>query len=663
MVLAAAFDREAIRDALAGRQRDAGRDRGREEPAVGDQCLLELDAEVPGRRPLGLHGELVFALAEVLLDQEVPADAVGGLAVEREHGTGAHVALGGEQAGGLEAVQRRGVGAHEERCALGTLHVEEGRRPRGQGRELGERLERFGRHRGQRRRGLETDGFEREGVENGRRSRVGHAQRVLALFDHGFLPGRPAIDRNVDQGPRLVAGSKSPALIRLEGGFQILAGSLCDGERLGEVEGQRAQHDAGANAGLVVEVGHVVVVGVESHPGEQSRRPQRGLLRPGLLAELLEGVREDAVRPYDDVEDAFRVRKHAEHVESGVKVPGGAARLRFRALVMLGSPGEEGLDAERRLDAAREHLVASLRPDLEENGHRVEQVAATRPTVRAVDLYGLVQKGLAILNAVGPASHDHGGVHGVLGVPGVHRGDPVIAGLSKLVRPARLELLEDVWLSGFCAHGHDAVVVGRLADLRLGGGRQRLLCDLCDRTLVMERTVRIGLPDLQLRGPRLGQLDAEVRRVAGREEPVVAERSDRQPLAPGLREPRDAEPHVQRMLARVLRPGLAGAAVRGDQVQPGFEVRREAAHPHWVPLLRLDRLPLGVLPARWSRLLANLEVRASALSGAHAGRVSRSVCGHQCFCFAGDGPTCGGPVSRTHVLPHAILTNLRIICG
>src|SRR5213079_3066099 len=115
---------------------------------------LERQPEMPLGLPLRRDRDLVVALAEILLDEEVPPDAVRGRAREGGDGAGAEPALGGEEPGRLQAVERGGVGAKEEGRVGPALEVEELRALAGEQRELGRLRARGIGQRRQRRRGL-----------------------------------------------------------------------------------------------------------------------------------------------------------------------------------------------------------------------------------------------------------------------------------------------------------------------------------------------------------------------------------------------------------------------------------------------------------------------------------------------------------------------------
>src|SRR5437773_2031307 len=69
-------DREAVRDRLARRERAARRAALGERAAVGQLGALERQAEVALGAALRRDRDLVVALPEILLDEEVPPDAV-----------------------------------------------------------------------------------------------------------------------------------------------------------------------------------------------------------------------------------------------------------------------------------------------------------------------------------------------------------------------------------------------------------------------------------------------------------------------------------------------------------------------------------------------------------------------------------------------------------
>src|SRR5439155_21297467 len=155
--------------------------------------------EVPRGLPLRRDRDLVVALAEILLDEEVPPDAVRGRARKGGDGARAEPALGGEEPRRLQAVEGRRAGPQEEGRVGPALEVEELRALVGEQREIGRLGARGVGQRRRRRRGLEAERLERERVVDGGRARGANLEPVEARLDGRRREGRAAVDRDRDR--------------------------------------------------------------------------------------------------------------------------------------------------------------------------------------------------------------------------------------------------------------------------------------------------------------------------------------------------------------------------------------------------------------------------------------------------------------------------------
>ena len=519
---------------------------------------------MPRGLPLRRDRDLVVALPEILLDEEVPPDAVRGRAREGGDGAGAEPALGGEEPGRLQAVERRRVGAQEEGRVGPALEVEELRALVGEQRELGRLRARGVGQRRQRRRGLEAERLERERVVDGRRARGADLEPVEARLDGRRRERRAAVDRDRERRAVLGLGVERPLLLHPEADGHGLARALRDRERLAQVERQRAEDKPRAHLRLPVQVDGVDVIAADLELGELRRRTPDAPARPGARERiaLSGGV-------HGQVDDALLHRLGRQHVVAGVQVPDGAGTAHVRRRVVGRERGEERLDAEARLDTAREHLVLARPVDAQEGVRGLEEVRAADPGLARGKGDHLRPEGpLVRLLRVrpAPAGDDRGRIDRVGRVAGVDRRDPVLplapdhpVATAAHGRGAQAEVLEHVGLARRRRHRHHALRAAR-AQVQLGDRHERVLADGRRAAGRLERVAHVRA-DAQRGGPRLGQLQAEVGGIARHEPAVGAERAHGEAPAADRRQARDAEAEVQGVLGALLGLRLRDAAV------------------------------------------------------------------------------------------------------
>ena len=104
-ILSGRFDLEGVDQAIAGGDRVARRHAERQRAAIHHHGLRRRHAHAAVGLALGRDRDLIVALAEILLQQEVAAGAVVLLAIQRDHRARAHVAFGLQEAGRFHAIE------------------------------------------------------------------------------------------------------------------------------------------------------------------------------------------------------------------------------------------------------------------------------------------------------------------------------------------------------------------------------------------------------------------------------------------------------------------------------------------------------------------------------------------------------------------------------
>lgn len=180
---ALAGDRDLPGDPLVGGEPGARRARQLEHPAVGERRLRQAHREMAGALPDRGDGDLVVALAQIARDAEVASDAVARFAGEAGLGAGAQRALGREQAGRLDVVERR-LARRESEGAGGEPREVEGHRVRDvERREFRDRRQSLRRHHRQRRARELRRGDELEARRDAARAAVGDVHGTRRRLD------------------------------------------------------------------------------------------------------------------------------------------------------------------------------------------------------------------------------------------------------------------------------------------------------------------------------------------------------------------------------------------------------------------------------------------------------------------------------------------------
>ena len=404
-------DLQADDRGLAGGQREVPGDARPQHAAVDERRAVEGEAEVAAGGAEGLDGHLVVPLAQVLLEEEVAADAVHLLAAHARHGAGAQGAGGGEEAGRADGVEAGLAGAHQIGRVLRRAEVEVARRAGREGRELRHAGERGGGERRQRRRGAQGVGLDSQRVVDGLLAVIAHRHLVLAGQDRRLGHPGAAVDRDREARAVLGLGAERAPLDGADGDLEQLARPLRHRQGRREIDGPGADHPAGGHPRLAVGVGGVEPIRLQVERREARRRPHRLRLHGERLPLL-------ARRPQGELDDPLAHRLEGEDVEAGIERPGRARPLEVGRLVALRPGEEERFDPRPRRGAARRHAVAAGLLDLEEEGGGGEQVETPLPRGVAVErdggggeeALGLVRRRLG---------HQHGGVDRVRGGAGM----------------------------------------------------------------------------------------------------------------------------------------------------------------------------------------------------------------------------------------------------